>query len=66
MLPAPILSRQATGRHTTVLGGMRWCVMVPPNGSGKHAQTRKARICALRNRPDRAFEINKVIMLRRS
>src|SRR5271168_1527489 len=22
-----------TGRHTTVLGGMRWCVMVPPNCS---------------------------------
>ena len=21
------------GRHTTVLGGMRWCVMVPPSGS---------------------------------
>jgi hypothetical protein len=21
------------GRHTTVLGGMWWCVMVPPNGS---------------------------------
>jgi hypothetical protein len=20
--------------HITVLGGMRWCVMVPPNGSG--------------------------------
>jgi len=21
------------GRHTTVLGGIRWCVMVPQNGS---------------------------------
>jgi hypothetical protein len=28
-----ILSRQATGRYTTVLGGIRWCVMVLPNGS---------------------------------
>jgi hypothetical protein len=33
VLPAPMLSRQAAGRHTTVLGDMRWCVMVPPNGS---------------------------------
>jgi hypothetical protein len=28
-----MLSRQATSRHTTVLGGMWWCVMVAPNGS---------------------------------
>jgi hypothetical protein len=26
-LTAPMSYR--TGRHTTVLGGMRWCVMVP-------------------------------------
>jgi hypothetical protein len=32
VLPASILSCQATGRHT-VLGGIRWCFMVPPNGS---------------------------------
>jgi hypothetical protein len=31
-LTAPMSCR--TGRHTTVLGGMRWCVMVPLNGSG--------------------------------
>lgn len=24
-------------RHTTVLGGMRWCVRVPPNGSPRSA-----------------------------
>jgi hypothetical protein len=24
------------GRHTTVLGSMRWCAMVPPNGTGLH------------------------------
>jgi hypothetical protein len=34
VLPAPILGRKVTGRHTTVLGGMRWCVMVPLNDSG--------------------------------
>src|SRR5436305_6930725 len=28
-----ILGRQVTDRHTTVLGGMLSCVMVPPNGS---------------------------------
>jgi hypothetical protein len=30
-LTAPMSCR--TSRHTTVLGGMRWCVMVPPNDS---------------------------------
>jgi hypothetical protein len=28
-----LVSRQATDRHITVLGGMLSCVMVPPNGS---------------------------------
>jgi hypothetical protein len=32
VLLTPILSRQAT-RAVHVLGGMLWCVMVPPNGS---------------------------------
>jgi len=32
-LTAPMSCR--TGRHTTVLGGMRWCAMVPLNGSAR-------------------------------
>src|SRR5947209_2652202 len=32
-VPARVLSRQAADQHTTVLGGMLSCVMVPPNGS---------------------------------
>jgi len=39
MVPRPSMvsvSRDTMpGLHTTVLGGMRWCVMVAPNGSAR-------------------------------
>jgi hypothetical protein len=53
--PENFVTRLA-GRHTTVLGGMRRCVMVPPNGSDSRASLLSPDACYCKQNPFNKFK----------